>query len=247
MVRDTPFHTKSTQRWCRTGQIALVLGVGCSPSPSAPDPVASQSAKPKVVKQLDKPETPRELRHRLVPGLRIQPDAAPFDAAGLLSLPKELGVAVVPILRRTGQHRQPTKEELSRIAALGEPLALAYRRNLGRMVNEASIRAIGGERSGEARLLDIDTSLPGVEACILLPELWDQARATIGREVWLALPDRGHCQFLPAGPWRVVAEMIDELARRSAHASEPLFDRFLYRSGDTLRGGPTFASMRPKK
>lgn len=230
----------------RASDLLLLACVGVWGCAEAEPPVEVETpaiAKRASKKTLRKPETARELRHRLIPRIVAGGKQPAWDVP-LLRFDAELGLGVTSILRRTGHHRPPTEQERHAIASLGEPLGRTLRRNLGRMLREAELKAYLGADSTQAGCLYLETELPGVEACILLPELWDHVQKALKTEAWLALPDRGHCYFVPADPSPMVRRMAKELfAGWYAEGSDPLCDRMIVRHGNLLVAGPSFAQL----
>jgi hypothetical protein len=197
--------------------------------------------KPKGTNRQEEPAS--SVRFRLWPRLQSgAPDVPPGE--GLLS-PADLGFGVAPSVRRFGENRPATASELTEVERAGHGLGAVYRSNLARAATEANLLTVGGEGSGGSRFLYLDTSQPGIESLVLLPEVWDAARRALGgREPWLALPDRQHCRFLAAGPWRLPIEMAPELATWHREGAEPLFDCLLRREAGRLRAGPRFADLK---
>jgi hypothetical protein len=183
-----------------------------------------------------------EARYRIWPMLTPgAPDVPP--SARLLS-PADVGFGVTPFIRRFGENRLATASELADLERAGHDLGTLYRTNLARAAAEANLLTVGDEERGGSRFLYLDTSQPGIESMVLLPEVWDAARRALGgREPWLALPDRQHCRFVAAGPWRLLIEMAPELATWNREGAEPLFDRLLQRQAGRLRAGPRLADL----
>jgi hypothetical protein len=218
--------------------IVLALPLACgkqAPEPPRPAPPVNP---PGTASQ----ESPRQLRHQLLPQL-ARGAPLPPEGSGLLRLAPDLGVGVLPVLQGPGQQRVPTAVEIRAFEAEGDSLATLYRQNLGRLVRSASLLSIGDPWEG-IRFLYLDTGLPQAESLILLPEIWTEATRALDREIWALVPDRGHCRFVPAGPWRLIVEMASDLQQWYEEGGAPLFDRCLRREGDTLVGGPAFAALR---
>ncbi|MCA8969804.1 MAG: hypothetical protein KDC95_08480 [Planctomycetes bacterium] len=195
--------------------------------------------------QPERPElTAQELRFRLFP--RLSPGRADLPTeppvAGLLRFEDGVGLQIQPRIREGAYYRDATEAELRSIDTVGVPREQIYRENLARLFREASPLTVIGDPSG-MRFIEFDTALAGSEALILLPELWDSVERTLGREAVLALPDRGMCRFLPAGPWSFVGEMVPTFVERHEGASAPLADTLLFRDGQRIRRGNTFESL----
>lgn len=193
----------------------------------------------------DRPDlTAQELRFRLFPwlsrGVADRPSEPPV--AGLLRFAAGVDLQILPRIREGAYYRDATEAELRSIDTVGVPREQIYRENLARLFREASPLTVIGDPSG-MRFIEFDTALAGSEALILLPELWDSVERTLGREAILALPDRGMCRFLPAGPWNFVTEMAPTFIERHEGASAPLAGTLLFRDGGTIRRGHTFESL----
>lgn len=184
-----------------------------------------------------------ELRYRVFPWIvraeSISTPSADRALDGLLRFDSGLGLAIIPRIREGGHFRDPSPEEIAKVDALGVPRGTIYRDNLARLLREASLLSIG--EPGGNRFLYLDTALAGVEALILLPEVWQRATSELAQEPMLVLPDRAHCRFLPAGPTRVFAAMAKDLDAWNRQGSAPLASQAIWLDGEILRGWPPFA------
>lgn len=247
------------------GLVCAVLGAtscGSEAKPRAKPPSKSS----KIVRSKDLPPTEtrrtaaltaQELRFRVFPKFihledgksadeaRDAADATPGSgdaaAGGVLEPDPKTGLGIVPCVRDGSFLREASAEELAKLDSLGMSRAEIYRQNLARLMRKASLLSIG-EPDG-ARFLYLDTALSGVEALVLLPEFWTKAADALGQEAMLALPDGGHCRFLPAGPTRLSVGMAQDLDTWHRDASRPLALGLIRREGERLVLVQSFADL----
>jgi hypothetical protein len=189
--------------------IALSL-FACSPSEPPVDesgtvtPGATSPETP-TRRSEERKETPKQLSYRMLPVLEPSAPqaedvssgaAAPAyleTAAPLLQLPESLPLRTQLILRKLGDNRPPSPEELRAMEGLGKSLSELSARNLRellrRLVEGGDVTAIGGSRDA-AQLLRVDPSHFGVHSLILIPEFWDTCERLLGGPAWVIAPTR---------------------------------------------------------
>lgn len=238
----------------RLSLLGALLVLSCAPTPDPAPQKSPENSKAKRNRDLprtikaEKPKyTAQELRFRLFPQIFRATEGDPaegFDGGeGLLSLAPELGLRIVPGVRDRGFLRAATREELSAVDGLGIDRNEMYRVNLAGLLREASMLSIGDPSAGRFLYLDTDASA-GIEALVLLPEIWQKAEESLGRSAVLVLPDAGHCRFLPLGPTQMLAEMSKDCATWFDQASRPLCSGVVHRDGEgRLRLGQDFAKL----
>ncbi len=244
---------KSTSIFGWFSTIVASLAAGCGPASSGPGQRQTSRPTPGVSKDLgrSKPDATdaRKLRYYLIPRLvrgktTAQPGPLQAQGSDLLTLDPNLGLTIEPILAIPGETRKPTDAEFAAIQALGRPIGTLYHENLKRLLTKADIRAIGqGAEAGALRFLDVTTDRVGIASLILLPEFWTAATNGLGRQIWIAIPDRRHFRVLPAGPFLMTLKMAPDFERWHRDGSSPLAAELLVREGGRITAGPSFARL----
>lgn len=202
-------------------------------------------------------ETAQERAYRLLPIL--EPGQAPegeerFLSAGpgLLEFEKGLGMRKRLILRRVGENRIPTPEDLKEIRenagkALTEVCARNLREMLRQRIEQQAIIAVAGQENAAPTML-ISKSPPfGMHSLLLLPEFWDFFERQLGGPAWAFAPTRQHLWILRRDREAALPEAAELGHKVYTQGAEPLFDRFVGRQGGRLIGGPRFAELLPEE
>jgi hypothetical protein len=237
--------------------IALSL-FACSPSEPPVDesgtvtPGATSPETP-TRRSEERKETPKQLSYRMLPVLEPSAPqaedvssgaAAPAyleTAAPLLQLPESLPLRTQLILRKLGDNRPPSPEELRAMEGLGKSLSELSARNLRellrRLVEGGDVTAIGGSRDA-AQLLRVDPSHFGVHSLILIPEFWDTCERLLGGPAWVIAPTRSMFWVVRRDNTAALQTAAEPAARRFSRGSQPILGAPIGRKGATLELGP---------